>query len=827
MKKGLLKIGVLLLIFLAAAAGYFIWIRNQNLTEKNERVYIPMEESAFPVMYMEMFGERMNCLYGYSQDMREAIMRDTLTVLPQDRNLAIRLERYEGTVTGIYYEIRSLDLERLIERTQVESWETTEDGIRAVLPIQNLLAKDQEYLLSLSVTTEENGTIGYYTRIVWTDNENVKDLIDLAKDFTSKTFHYEEASELTMYLEPDATADNSSLGRVDIHSNFSQITWGGLALEQRGEMQVSLKELDGIMAQIQLKYLAERTAEDGAEEIYEVTDDFTLKWNQQRIYMMDFDRRVNQIFTGDRDSFSGKRILLGITNDDEVSAEASPKGRCIAFTANRDLWLYDQSEQRAVSVFSFRSEENAHTYECDSHDIKILRVTDEGDVDFLVYGYMNRGIHEGQMGIGVYHYSQDEEALEELFFSPVICSFEALDRDLKQLCYLSESGMLYLMKENAIYGIDLSSREYVVLADGLREGTYSISGSGQRLAWQTSRERDEAESISLMELETGNLQTLEAPSGDYIRCLGFVGEDFLYGLAHSGDQWIVNGRQEEVPMYALEIFGSNGEIQTRYEREGQYIANVTVDESRIHLSLIVQNAGNSYSTVDSDTIVCNAAAETSAAEKIGWYASADRGRLYFVQLTSDVRSGDSIEVSVPRRVSYDDTVVLELTGASSADSGMRFYAYGNGHLAGITENFAEAVQLAYEDMGVVTDQEQNVLWNRVNRSDAHAIRDAGNVGYRLTSHLDELDESREFADGVIGLDGRGLLLNQVLYFIDQGCPVVAFIGEGQYVLLTAFDQFNVTLYDPASGESWKMGLNDASEYFQNLQNDFVCGLFAG
>ena len=141
MKKGLLKIGILLLIFLAAVSGYFIWTRNQNLTESNERIYIPMQESAFPVMYMEMFGEEMNCLQGYSQDMREAVMRDTLTVLPQDRNLAIRLEQYEGTVTGIYYEIRALDLERLIERTQVESWETTEDGIRAVLPIQNLLTK--------------------------------------------------------------------------------------------------------------------------------------------------------------------------------------------------------------------------------------------------------------------------------------------------------------------------------------------------------------------------------------------------------------------------------------------------------------------------------------------------------------------------------------------------------------------------------------------------------------------------------------------------------------------------------------------------------------
>ena len=56
-------------------------------------------------------------------------------------------------------------------------------------------------------------------------------MIDLAKTFSSKTFNYQEAAQLTMYLEPDATADNSDLGEVSINCSFSQITWGGLDVE--------------------------------------------------------------------------------------------------------------------------------------------------------------------------------------------------------------------------------------------------------------------------------------------------------------------------------------------------------------------------------------------------------------------------------------------------------------------------------------------------------------------------------------------------------------------------------------------------------------------
>ena len=38
-------------------------------------------------------------------------------------------------------------------------------------------------------------------------------------------------------------------------------------------------------------------------------------------------------------------------------------------------------------------------------DIKIARVDEAGSIDFVVYGYMNRGDHEGEVGTAVYHLS--------------------------------------------------------------------------------------------------------------------------------------------------------------------------------------------------------------------------------------------------------------------------------------------------------------------------------------------------------------------------------------------------------------------------------------
>ena len=66
-------------------------------------------------------------------------------------------------------------------------------------------------------------------------------------------------------------------------------------MQPEGNVEIRLKELDGVMCGVQLSYQAKRQG-DGAEETYEVEEDFTLKWNELRIYMMQYDRTVNQIF---------------------------------------------------------------------------------------------------------------------------------------------------------------------------------------------------------------------------------------------------------------------------------------------------------------------------------------------------------------------------------------------------------------------------------------------------------------------------------------------------------------------------------------------------
>lgn len=823
MKNILKKISVLLGIFIIAVVTYFIWAQKNNESKHSEIIYTSMEEASLPVVYVSMFGKNMNPLHGYLQDMKQMTARESLTILPSDRMLNIQIEEYGSEITGIQYEIRSLDLERLVERTMLKAWDSADGRTTAVLPIQNLLSKEQEYLLDLCINTSSQGAIHYYTRIIWTDNENTETMVNFAGEFAAKTFDHEKAGELATYMEPNSTGDNSTLARVTIHSSFSQITWGGLDMQLLGEPTVTLKELNGIMAEVQLNYLVSRkSGEEEKPEVYEVTDHYTMKWSTQRIYLMNYTREMNQIFAGTQDLFSGKRIILGIANEDVIQLSKSPNQQKIAFVINRDLWSYSQSEEEAeaVKVFSFRSgKDDGVRSGYNQHDINILSVQDNGDIDFLVYGYMNRGMHEGNMGVALYRYQHDLDAIEEKFFAPAVMSFEALKQDLEQLAYLGPNDMFYMLIDHAIYGIDLKSNESMVVADALREGSYAVSQDEKQLAWQEGDDLYSSQIIHLMDLYTGKKQEITGQPGELLRVLGFVGSDFIYGLAREGDQWIENGRSRGLPMYSLEILGDNMEVESRYEKEGLYISSVDIQGSRIHINQISKAGGQLYTAVGEDTLVCNAEVEEPELEGIGWYTSSDREKLMFVQLNQERKGNRPPRIVTPGKVSSETTGILELK-ANTTVAVTSYCAYGGGKLIGITEDFTKAIGMAYDQMGLVTDDNQRILWNRVNRSPARTIKDPVPAATKILKQI----ESGESTGNMTVLDARGCSLNQVLYFIDKGNPVIAYTGDGVYTLISGFDQYNITLYDPNTGDSSKMGLNDAAGYFGSLKNDFVCGI---
>ena len=74
--------------------------------------------------------------------------------------------------------------------------------------------------------------------------------------------------------------------------------------------------------------------------------------------------------------------------------------------------------------------------------------------------------------------------------------------------------MMYIMLQGTVYGIDLKSNESLVVAQGLTEGSYAVSGDASRFAWQEGQNLYESEKVHVMDFNTSQKQEIVGEVND-------------------------------------------------------------------------------------------------------------------------------------------------------------------------------------------------------------------------------------------------------------------------------------------------------------------------
>ncbi|MBQ5868899.1 MAG: hypothetical protein IIW68_06195, partial [Lachnospiraceae bacterium] len=210
-------------------------------------------------------------------------------------------------------------------------------------------------------------------------------------------------------------------------------------------------------------------------------------------------------------------------------------------------------------------------------------------------------------------------------------------------------------------------------------------------------------------------------------------------------------------------------------------------------------------------------------DEIGWYASNVKGRMYFVQLAKEISANQKIKRMSPKKLVVGNDRMLSFDNGGLVNTEMlEFYAYGRGRCLGIFTDFAEAVQVAYDNMGFVSVGVNAPIWSRINKPNAYFMRD-------ITNAVKQFEQKRGLFTGVskndedgLALDASGTALNQILYFVGQNHLVLVNTGNGRYQYLTGYDQSHVRIWDPMSEQSETIALETAKERFEKAGNDFIC-----
>lgn len=806
------------------------------LTNKvNKDLTTTMDEASLPVMHFVYDDKVINELHGYVQEMDMLSMRDGLMPIGEERVLHLEIMTYGNEVENLSYNIRSMDGERLLVEEEDADITATQDKVECNINLPSLFEDNQEYNMEIVLTVGEK-EIFYYTRIVRALDCFTDETLDFAMTFHEYTFRDDADTFIPTYMDP-ATGDATTLSYVDLSCTLRQITWADFTGVKLTEPVASFKEISSSYNVITLNYVMTNVNENNEVEYYNVEEYYRLRQTPTRIYVLNFERRMNQIFRSENDFFLGNTgILLGI-RDNDVEYLASDSGNCIAFVQEGELWCYDRSNNTVSKVFSFRSAEGINSREnWNQHDIQIVRVDEAGSISFVVSGYMNRGDHEGYVGVGVYYYDGIAHTVEEEVFIPINKSYEVLQAELGQLMYVNEQKILYLMLNNNVYKIDMNSFTVDIMLESETDDCYAVSKSGRYLAWVAPDKLYASESIELEDLKTGISYKVSSEEGTYVLPIAFIGEDFVYGVANVADVKLDALGDLVFPMSKIEILNTSEEkrdvIKTYLPHTGK-IGSVSVDENNVYVNLVAENEGR-FVACGTDTIM-NRESEPANDVKLRKSVT-DLKQTQVAINVKEIQKNSAVKVITPKHILLEEPRVVSL----NVNTEGYYYAYARGKVLLATKDAGEAVRCANENYGVVVDSDLNYIFKRArnttqtaftnlsaNEGDASASSMVKAVSIMLTREgfgvsVNELVAAGQKPVEILQntlkdctvLELKKCTIDELLYFIDQGTPVLARTGANQAILLTGYTSSKVNYYNPATRQTKSADYEEIENLFQ-------------
>lgn len=798
MKKKIIRAVVLSVAFVAAVILSGIWI---NRGEAD--MIVEMESATLPTVSFQSGGYEINRLAGYRQEMRIPAMRDTITPLDKNGDVTLLVQKYGTEPEKLISRLYTLDGSEVLAEEVI-----TDLGESVILHVGPDLKENTEAVLQLILYPKNNEAVYYYTRVIRKTDSDVGECMDFTRNLHESMLAKNEA-KVKPYLETDETVVNRTLHEVDIHAKPSQALWGNMNPKVSDTVLWELKESNDTYQSILLKYRVQDKDEADRTEEYLVKEFFKVRKYGKKFYLLDYERMMDRILDATTGFVTVQGIDLGISGAD-VDYRCTQDGTKTAFVKNGELWCYDKKGDTLSCVFSFRDGADSRG-DYDQHDVQIVNMDEKGNLVFMVYGYMNRGIHEGEVGVAVYKYRHDHSTIEEKVFLSSDKAYAVASEELCRLVYYNEdSHSIYLMKDHALIAQSTDGEEKRILAEDLETADYVVSDDGRYVAWK----KDNA-TVETFDFATEQGNTVTAGAKEELCPLAFVGDDLILGYLRTKEKGIGLSGTSLTPMYKLEIRDPQNTVVKTYQESSVMVSDIFVSDRMVTLKRVKKSSGT-YRSIGDDYITNHEEQKEQKVQLVS-YTTTDRQEQY--RLVFDERiQDDSPRLRYPKQVMSDQTTVFDMKSESDADC---YYVYGAGEMAGAYDRAGYAVQKADEIEGVVVSANQTYVWERGNYQGWYQIpslrgraRKSGETTLDVCLKLMLAYEDVEKYDlkgksplDVIGaydigepLDLTGCAAEDLRYIIGRGTPVLA-MKDGKSACLLIGYRGNIMIYiDPSDGK---------------------------
>lgn len=410
-----------------------------------------------------------------------------------------------------------------------------------------------------------------------------------------------------------------------------------------------------------------------------------------------------------------------------------------------------------------------------------------------------------------------------------------------EVAYIGANGAFYILLDDSLYSIDLTSKEKMTEISGLTDETYAVSENGTAIAYSLNGQIYNTDTIRIFDMASGTDYQIKARQGDRLRVIGYIRNDFVYGEAHADDIVRYSNGGVMFPMYRIAIMDSGNNLIKEYQNDGIYVSTATVQGMRLNLTRVVKNGDGDYETTSVDQLLNREENVQDAGAYVEVVATQSRKKELYIDLVNKVKSAAMASMKTSSSVQFSSGEIIRVDTKLANDS--RYYVYGYGRFQGSFVSLEKAIAAADSTYGNVLDIQGREVWRRYKPSGMSlgginafykqsSQTFAGGIDIMLSMAGLSSDAQAGFdsgknaleiinATGVTALNLQGASLDNVLSIVGTSRPVVGRYGADSYVVIKAYDSKNVTFYDVASGQEVTQTIGEASKLFEQWGNIFV------
>lgn len=835
----------LLFLLFVFAASVVLFIGRMGIGGHAKKIETrEIAEAVLPTISVVSDGVELGCLYGYSSNMDAVLDREDLIPIDASGTMELRIAEYDMTVRRLQYEIEDIVSLSVLDSGTMNAFEHDDFAKIARIKLKAELKEGTEYAVRITLVNNTGKRMYYYFRIKQYKETNLAEKIAFIKEFRNNTMSAvkSERDAIIPYLEMQSDAPNDTFGHLDIHSDYRLIAWGNLAPEEVTAPVVTVTEFYNEIMTAVVRSVVKVDIGYG-EEYYLTEEKFRIRYLGSLIHLLNYERDVDTLFDVRTASLSQNDIKLGILSGTSHKLYASRDESGVAFVRNGSLYFYHTADNTVTTVFAATEEYKRLLGLQAGYDISVLKMEDDGNLTFMVSGYRSRGGYEGRVGIYVYRYYPKDNRLLELIYVPVNTTAQLLKEELGDFAYLSAQDVFFFMVDGSLYSYNLLTGQLDTVAHGIPEDGYVFSVEERFVAYQTE---DDDESVCVLFPETGEKTFFTSSEGEYISLLGIQDSKLILGYGRRSDIVQNEDGSYTKAMYRAVICDTAHTVCKEYQKNGVFLEGVKSEGNVICLYRLGREDGMQYERLEPDYILIQ---DKENSQKIAMDIRVTEVLLkeHYISFPSEY-----VMEGIPRQKVVSNTVLdrdTTLRIAQLEPLKRKYYVYCYGRIVNVSTNPGEAILYADEAIGTVTSEDGKVVWERGIKANAakagkvttiRATENAGSVSSAISMMLSYRGISTRLQDSDVNgpvatvlekysqsrvLAMTGITLDEALYYVWCGQPVMALLENGNAIVITEYTTRDIIYYDPASGKNVtadkekaeKMLVNGGSRYFSFLR----------